>query len=129
VEIIEAESNVVEVKEMFKAKIETNTVADDEFIEEFVDEEYKRTIPLTPKCLEFQRRFLLHFGKRKTPIPFKEIAEWSESVGWSYYVTVTWMRMLWKAGLVRRWYKGLWNNAVKGNVTGLKWGVHYLPKE
>jgi hypothetical protein len=65
------------------------------------------------------------FRNHKAPIPFKLIAEWGESLGFSYPACVQWMRQLWKYGKVRRFVQGEWQNAVKGNVTGRYWGVHY----
>ena len=60
------------------------------------------------------------------PVSLKDIAAWSNREGHGYPGTVQWMRMLWKNGQVRYFFKGYWANAVKGNVTGLRHGVHYL---
>lgn len=92
--------------------------------EEFVDEEY-RLEKITKNCQWFYGH-VLHSFPKDHPIPFREIAELGEQLGKSYPACVQWMRMLWKAGKVRRFYKGDWQGAKLGWVTGKRWGVHYV---
>lgn len=113
-------------------------------VEEFVDIEYARTT-ITPKCVLFYEfvKGVFDFGEGEVhlkhhvkgpivdklnviPISIASIADEGQKRGYGYPQCVMWMRMLWKAGKVRRFYGGLWQNAVQGNVTGLKWGVRYL---
>jgi hypothetical protein len=105
---------------------------DDEIIhdvilhEEFLDDKFK-LVGVTTNCEKFYQVFMSNFGHRNTPTPFTEIAEMAEKMGYSYPAAVQWMRMLWKAGKVRRFYRGFWNNALRGKVTGSKYGVAYYP--
>lgn len=113
-------------------------------VEEFVDEKYRRDT-LTPKCEEFFKKIRAHFRFSRTAIPivnevdgveignlpvmpvsFQELRKYGATLGHSEFAISQWMRMLWKAGKVRRFYVGYWNGALQGKVTGLKYGVHYL---
>lgn len=97
----------------------------EELIEEFVDEEYKRD-NITPKCEKFWKDIQNHFGSGQL-VSFKEIAEYSATKGVNYPAAVTWMRMLWKAGYVRRFFKGYFIKAyIQKTSTGTKYGIHYL---
>ncbi len=97
-----------------------------ELQEELVDEEYKRS-SITPKCKEFFNDVKQHFGEKDQLVAFKEIAEYSETRGTPYPIAVGWMRMLWKAGYVRRFFEGYFIKAhIEKTSTGEKYGIHYL---
>lgn len=100
------------------------TVRDDQpedLIEEFVDEPHRRG-SITPACeLYFYKLKAHHSGL----VAFKDIAKTSQEMGHSYLAAVQWMRMLWKAGRVRRFYRGVYVWGKDGH-SGTKYGVHYL---
>lgn len=95
--------------------------APESFILEEVDKKHKRD-SVTPKCELF-------FHKLRARYPsgiyaFTVIADYAETLGHSYLATVQWMRMLWKAGRVKRYYKGIYVRGLDGH-SGSKWGIHY----
>lgn len=115
--------------------------------EEFVDDAYKLAPEkLTENCKRFfifvKHHFTFSEGEVLVfneptddnpiaalgiiPVKFEEIAQYGNTLGHGYPATVQWMRMLWRAGLVRRFFVGYWKNALKGNVTGTKHGIHYM---
>jgi hypothetical protein len=94
------------------------------YIEQFVDKGYERDT-ITTKCAIFFQDVKARFKDSKDVISFEDIADLAQEKGYSYYAAVQWMRMLWKAGKVRRFVKGEWYNTVQGNSTGRWFGVGY----
>lgn len=141
-EIVTTDSTIVTARD-------SSTVGVLYLVEEFVDEDYKRD-GVTDKCMAyFQAIKELPFysgivyivtpdsvnsggvkakptitGKLDImPISFQDILK---SNNWGRIQNARWLRDLWKAGLIRRFYQGLWDNAMKGHAKGTKWGVRYL---
>lgn len=126
-EIIDIEDNIVPVKtNVYTTRSNTAFNQSGELEEEFVDLE-KRRKGLTPACQRFYISLQLDFPNKL--ISFKDIYEHHKTQH-QYPAIVQWMRMLWKAGKVRRFFRGRWRNAEEKRVTGLKYGVYYfIPKE
>lgn len=85
-----------------------------------------RSGPLTPKCKTFWIKLQHRFSGDL--VAFKEIAKFAQEEGWDYIRAVQWMRQLWTAGLVIRYYykhKRAW----KRTNGGIKYGIHYSWKQ
>lgn len=100
------------------------TVRDDQpedLTEEFVDEDHKRD-GVTEACEVYFHKLQAH---HQGLVAFKDIAATTIKMGHSYLAAVQWMRMLWKANRVRRFYRGTYHWGKDGH-SGTKYGVHYL---
>ena len=116
-------------------------------LEEFVDDEFKRN-GVTPKCEKFFDFLKVNYRFRRgtvlltdkiigrgygniigrldlMPISMPEIYSMTDN---HKFTCIMWMRMLWKAGKVRRFVEGRWSNhfQTKGRIQGQSWGVRYL---
>jgi hypothetical protein len=70
----------------------------DDLKEVFVDESHKRA-SITPACEKFYMELT---ANKEGLVSLTSIGEWAQQRGYIFPSTVQWMRMLWKAGKVRR---------------------------
>ena len=137
---------IVDSKPLIQTSSEDVIVGTLYVVEEFVDPEY-RLDKVTDNCLWFfdlvKKETTIHSGQtiildkpkgrqvgqlNQIPVSFREIVGIAERHGKSEPAATQWLRAIWKNGKVRRFYKGYWQGAMLGWVTGTKYGVSYLWK-
>lgn len=99
--------------------------------EVFVEKDYIRKEPITPKCLTFKNMLKGWFGDEL--FSFKQVQEKCEPIGIHKFATVAWLNMLFKHGDIRKFVRGQWAGHEHGKYSkhkqnrapGKYYGVHY----
>ena len=139
---------IVDSKSLLETQSEGSTIGTLYLVEEFVDEEYKLE-KVTENCMWFfslVKELPIYPGKvilldkpkgqqvgqlNQIPVSFRDIVMVAEKNSKTEFAASQWMRMLWKFGKVRRFYKGYWQKAmpstpIENRSTGTKHGVRYI---